>query len=178
MWKAGLVAVGGLIASGKSTVARRLATLLDAELLSADETRQQFLARGRREALAPGFAPALYAELLQRARAPLCAGRPLVLDATFQTRALRAQARAVAAECGVPFRFVECRADPDTCRERLRGREQQGEAGWLALFETFLAGWEPVDELPAGEHVVLDTARPLEAGAALELEIRAQGIIQ
>jgi len=153
------VAVGGLIASGKSSVARRLAAQLGAELLCADEIREDLFARGARDAFVPGFSRRLYPELLQRARVVLAEGGSVVLDATFRTRELRAAARGLARECRVPFRFVECRAGHAACRERLRQRAE-GRPGWLAIFEHFLGLWEPVDELPSEEHVVADTSGP------------------
>lgn len=169
-----LVAVGGLIASGKSSVARRLAAQLGAELLCADEIRADLAERGAPDALLPGFSRRLYPELLARARAVLADGGSVVLDGTFRSRALRAAARNLARECGVPFRFVECRAGHAACRERLRRRERaQGRPGWLALFEHFLELWEAVDELPAEEHLMVDTSGP--PGSLVDLELGLPG---
>ncbi|UCE85705.1 MAG: AAA family ATPase [Deltaproteobacteria bacterium] len=169
-----LVAVGGLIASGKSTVAARIASQLSAELVNADEIRQEFFELGARRAFAPGFSRAVYPELFRKARGVLASGKPVVLDATFRTRRLRAEARALAAEHRGAFRFVECRAGEDRCRERLRERERaQGRQGWCALFDGFLELWEPVDELPESEHVVVDSSRPPDALEAFELDLEA-----
>ncbi len=163
-----LLVVAGLVASGKSTVARRAAEALGAELLSADETRRDLFDHGARDAFVPGFSRTVYAEVFERARALLAEGRPVVLDGTFRTRALRAEARTLAAEAGVPFLLLECRAGEERCRERLRRREQEGgEPGWLELFDAFLGLWEPVTELPAAEHAVLDTSGPLDASGLI-----------
>jgi predicted kinase len=150
------------MASGKSTVARRIARELDAELLEADALRGDLAAAGVSRALRPEFAPDLYRTLLARARTCLSAGRAVVLDACFDSRAERARARALATAAGAPFVFVECRAPESVCRERLRRREVAGEPGWLELFEALLARWEPVDELPADVHRVIDTSGPPE----------------
>lgn len=154
--------VAGWIGSGKSTVARAAAEALGAELLVADEVRAELAAEGAAEAWLPGFSEKLYPELLARAEATLAAGRSVVLDGTFRSRARRAEARRIAERCGAPLLFVECRAPREVCRERLRrrgGAERAG--GWLALFEHFVAHeWEPADELRAEEHLVLDTGRP------------------
>ncbi len=160
-----LVAVCGLVASGKSSVAERLAALLGAEHVGADETRRALFEAGESEAFVPGFSKQVYRELFERAAAALDAGRSVVLDGTFRTRRLRAEARQVAAERGLPFLCVECRAAVEVCRERVRARERAGERGWEALFEKFLTLWEPLEELPPGEHAVLDTSGP---PAALE----------
>jgi predicted kinase len=169
-----VVAVGGLIASGKSTVAGRIANQLSAEVVSADETRREFFERGERGAFTPGFSKTVYPELFRRARAILESGKPVVLDGTFRSRSLRAAARKLAADHRVPFRFVECRAGAATCRDRLTEREEsEGHRGWLSLFEAFLGLWEPVDELPEEEHVVVDTSLPPQALRAIELDLGA-----
>jgi predicted kinase len=150
------------MASGKSTLARELAEALDAELLSADAIRLEERQSGERAADWPGFSASVYRELFRRARATLQSGRPVVLDGTFRSRALRARARELAAELHVPFLFFECRADLATCRARLRERErEQGHGGWLELFDHFLGLWEPVDELPPAQHRVVETAGPV-----------------
>lgn len=154
-----LVAVGGKIASGKSTISRRLAGILGAELVVADEMREELAAMGRSDAYVPGFSSTLYAEMFRRAATHLAAGHAVVLDATFRSHRLRGEARDLARRQATPFRFVECRAADAVLRARLLEREARGEPGWTRLFEHFLPLWEPVDELPADEHVVLDTSR-------------------
>jgi predicted kinase len=168
-----LVVVGGLIASGKTTLAARLGEILRARVVSADAVREALYASGKQEAVLPGFSEQLYPELLRRAGAELEAGRTVVLDATFRSRRLRTAARELALDHGAAFRFVECRVDPAVCRERLRRREQEGgERGWIEMFEHFLALWEPVDELVAEEHRVVDTSGPLaQSLRSLELGV-------
>jgi predicted kinase len=168
--------VGGLLASGKSTVARLIADRISADVLSADEIRGDLFEEGAADAFVPGFSATVYAEVLKRARASLESGRPVVLDGTFRSRGTREAARRLAIDHGVPFLFVECRADPETCRARLRRRERErGQPGWVAMLEAFLELWEPVDELREDEHVVLDTTGPPEAleGRGLDLAERA-----
>ena len=164
-----LVVVGGVIASGKSTVAEALAARLGARLLVADDLRDEIAETGLRpEARLPGFWKELYPRLLRRADRSLARGDSVVLDGTFPSRRLRAEARALARRRGVAFRFVECRADPAVCRARLSRRGGEAEvAGWHELFDHFVSErWEPVDELPPDEHRVVDTTRPPEAALA------------
>ena len=156
-----LVVVGGLIASGKTTIARALAARLGAVRLGADELRREYAEAGDREAQLPGFSDTVYPELLRRAGEQLEAGSCVVLDGTFRSRELRAAARALAARHGVPFRLVECRASPALCRSRLAERGADVADGWRALFDHFLEHlWEPVDELPPHEHRSVDTGQP------------------
>lgn len=155
-----LIAVGGLLASGKSTVSRAVAAELDALHIEADELRATFDRAGRRDALAPGFSETVYDEMFARADAALAAGRAVVLDGTFRSRERRARARELARRHGAIFRFVECRVPEERVRERLTRRDDA--KGWLAMLDHFLPLWEPADEIDEGERVVLDTSGPLE----------------
>ena len=160
------MAVGGWIASGKSTVARSLVRELGAELFSADEIRAEFAALNGDDAYVPGFSPVVYDEAFRRAKAVLAAGGRVVLDGTFRSRRLRDAARELAREHGAQFRLVECRAGEAACRQRLRDREAAGEEGWSRMLDHFLPLWEPADELAPDEHIVLDTSgRTLARGA-------------
>lgn len=167
-----VVAVGGIIASGKSTVADRLGFEMSAPIVDADRTRKQMLGvqatapvheGAWQGAYDPRFTEAVYAEAFRRAAVVLGSGRPVIVEASFRSRALRARARELAARHGVPFRLVECRAAPEICRERLRERARGASVsdGRLEIFDDFMARWEPIDELPAPEHIVIDTAGPL-----------------
>ncbi len=167
-----VVAVAGIIASGKTTVAERLGSLLSAPVIDADRTRKQML--GLRAtapvhddawqgAYDPAFTEEVYAEVLRRAAVVLASGRSVIVEASFRSRALRARARALAVDRGVPFRLVECRAAAEVCRERLRARARGASVsdGRLEIFDDFVARWEPIDELPPDEHLVIDTAQAL-----------------
>lgn len=162
------MAVGGWIASGKSTTATSLARELNAERVAVDEIRDEFAALNGDEAYLPGFSPVVYDEAFRRARAVLAAGGRVVLDGTFRSRRLRDAARELAREHGAQFRFVECRAGEPACRQRLRDREAAGEEGWNRMFDHFLPLWEPADELAPDEHILLDTSgRTLALGVSV-----------
>jgi predicted kinase len=101
--------------------------------------------------------------VLRRAAVVLASGRSVIVEASFRSRALRARVRELAARHGVPFRLVECHAPPAVCRARLRQRAHTASVsdGRLEIFDDFVASWEPIDELPADEHLVIDTSGPL-----------------
>ncbi len=155
---AALVAVGGLVASGKSTVSRALAERLSAVRIEADEVRAAFERAGEHEAFVPGFSDVVYEQMFADADKALGEGRRVVLDGTFRSRERRAHARELAGRHGAAFRFVECRADEAVIRQRLAERDDP--KGWLAMFEHFLTIWEPVDELHDDELFRLDTSQP------------------
>jgi aminoglycoside phosphotransferase family enzyme/predicted kinase len=172
-----VVAVGGVIASGKSTVAEALGDRLSAPVIDADRTRKNLIGLAATDHDSSGafegpyslaMTDRVYAEMMLRASTVLESGRPVVLDASFRTQELRRSAKELAAEHGVRFVFVECQASAEVCRERLRRREHETSVsdGRLAIFDAFLARTEPATELPASERVVVDTARPLETTLA------------
>jgi predicted kinase len=177
-----LVAVGGLVASGKSTVSRALAGRIGAPRIEADRVRDFLLGDrpGRAvhesqwaRSLAPDFGERVYAELLHRAAIVLASGRPAVLDACFPRARQRAAAQALARSCGRPFLFVECRAEPDVVRSRIAARDAEADRpGWSKILDDLAAQWEPPDELDPDARLVLDTGLPVsEAEAVLDARL-------
>jgi aminoglycoside phosphotransferase family enzyme/predicted kinase len=174
-----VVAVGGMIASGKSKVATAIGTMLAAPVLSSDRTRKHLEGRDPTASMQSGawtgaYSPQatelVYAELLRIADVVVCSGRPAVLDASFRTAAMREAARHLADRHGVPFSFVECSAPRDLLVERLMRREglaaHESDAR-ADLLDEFERRFEPVDEIPSSEHVQLDTARPWDENRKL-----------
>lgn len=172
-----VVAIGGVLASGKSTLADRLGARMGAPAINTDRIRKHMLGARPTEPLTeaafrgaydPAFTEAVYGEVRRAADAVLASGRPVILDASFRSAETRSAARALARRANVSFRFVECRCDPELSRARLRerARHESVSDGRLAIFDEFLAEWEPVTELPPDEHVVVDTGGPIEASLA------------
>jgi hypothetical protein len=173
-----VIAVGGIIASGKSTMADALSSPLQAPVVSTDRTRKQLLgadatvnvARGAWSgAYDPGFTERVYEEAFRRAEAVLSSGRTVILDASFRSRDLRGRAKRLAEHHQVPFRFVECRVARETAEGRLAEREERRAEvsdARLDLLDDFIASWEPVQELAPAEHVLVDGGRPVREGLA------------
>jgi len=178
---AAVIAVGGVIASGKSTLANALGREMPAAVVDADRTRKQLAGVALDHPLpespfagfySPEFTRGVYSELCRRASAVLASGRPVILDASFRARAHRVEAKRLARANGMPFVFVECRAPDEICRERLREREKKRTVsdGRIEVFDDFARSWEQVDELDPSEHVILDTSESVAAN----LEILAK----
>jgi len=185
-----IVAVGGMIACGKSRNAAIIGDLLAAPVVSSDRLRKHMLGARPDDSLetAPwsgAYSPAtterVYAGLWNAAETVVSSGRPVVLDASFRTTSSRANIHQLATRLGVPFTFVECSAPRDVILERLAGREREDSHESDArpsLLDEFERRFEPVNELPREAHLLLDTSRPktvtLDAlRAAFEVSPRA-----
>lgn len=173
-----VVAVAGLIGVGKSTVAAHLVEALSAPVVCADRTRKAMLglaAEAHAEggtfggAYDLGFTARVYDEVFRRAAVVLASGRPVVVDASFRSRAMRARARDLARTSHVPFRLVECRAPDEVCLARLAARAAGPSVsdGRAEIFDDFKRSFEPITELAPDEHLVLETQLPLEQTRAI-----------
>lgn len=173
-----LIAVGGIIASGKSHTAELIADLLAAPVIGSDRTRKHLLGRKPEESLesaawsgaySASTTEDVYRSLEEFADIVLASGRPVVVDASFRTARMREAFRALATRREVPFLFVECHAPRAAllsrlqAREESRGHESDARAG---LLEQFARRFEPIEELSSEEHVRIDTSAPLEATRA------------
>jgi aminoglycoside phosphotransferase family enzyme/predicted kinase len=167
-----LIAFGGGIGTGKSTLASALGRRLPAPVLDSDRIRKQMAGL---DPLAPCpdalwsglYSPerseGVYAELRRRALAVLESGRPAIVDASFRSRAQREAMREAARGSGHPFHFIACRADGEVVRERLAQRAEGPSVsdGRQAIAEAFQLSFEP-DEGHPGDTLEIDTARPIE----------------
>lgn len=164
-----LIAVGGLIASGKSTVAAEVARSMAAPLLSSDRTRKRLFGKDPAESMqGEAWAGAyteeatdtLYAELARRAAVVLSSGRTIVVDASFRTRPLRNAMRQLAQRLEVPFTFIECVAPREVCLQRLAARARTGTHESDArpdLWSAFESEYEPVSEIAETELIRIET---------------------
>ena len=168
-----LIAVGGMIASGKSSVADALGQRLTAPVVASDETRKRMLGVAPTTPLHEGpwqaaysaeVTERVYAELLRRARVVLESGRSVVVDATFADRARRAAFRGLAQATGASFSFVECRTSEAVARARLAARATAPSIsdGRNEIYAELAARYEAVTELPPSEHASIDTGADLE----------------
>ncbi len=166
-----LVAVMGLPASGKTTLARALAGRLGLVHLSSDVIRKELAGLRPTEHVEEAFGKGLYgatmtqltyAALLRRAGRWLRRDQSVVLDATFGRPTHRAALIQLARRSRARLVVLHCRADEALLRARLATHTTDPASVsdarpelWPALRAAFT---EPV-ELP--NTVVLDTALPL-----------------
>ena len=171
-----LVAVGGVIASGKSTIAAALGREMAAAVIESDRTRKQLVGVAPTEPIrdrvwqgsyAPEMTEKVYAEILRRAEVVLASGRSAILDASFRSRSSRQQLRDLAARYQVPLRMIEARCPKELCRRRLerRARESGVSDGRVEIFDDIYASFEPMTELETDELLVINTDRPVDVNA-------------
>lgn len=131
-----LALVGGLPATGKSTVARALAEQRDAVLLRSDEVRKELAGLEASADAADGYGQGLYEpaqvarvydELRARARDLLEQGVPVVLDASWSSAAEREEAAALAEETSSSLVQLHCSVPLEVARARLAARPRDAD---------------------------------------------------
>jgi aminoglycoside phosphotransferase family enzyme/predicted kinase len=168
-----LIALGGTLATGKSTIADRLGAMIGAPSINTDRVRKHLVGARPTDKLYDGswsgayqssMTDRVYASIARSARAVLGSRRPVILDASFRTASSREQVSRIARGQGVPFLFVECTAPDEVCRERLRERAKRPSVsdGRLEIFDDIRRSFEPVTELSPERHLVLDTSQPFD----------------
>jgi len=110
------------------------------------------------------FTAQAYHAMLQRAASILASGRPVVLDASFRSAEYRTMARTLARKSAAHFLLAECRCPRELLLKRLHGRAVPGMSavseGRSELLDSFATGYEPPDEVPQDQILLLDTTRP------------------
>lgn len=158
-----VIATGGGIATGKSTLAKTLSRRMAAPVVVADRVRDALLAP-LGEAVAheigwtPGFVERIYGAVFDRADAVVASGRSVVIDSCFPRLAQRRAAAALAERHGARFVFVHCDPAPAEIEARLARREARDGGEWRALAAA-AAEWEPLRADEPGRHLRLASDR-------------------
>ncbi len=161
----GLVAIGGLSGSGKTTVAEALAPSVGvppgARIVESDRVRKGLFGvsaetRLPGAAYAPEVSARVYRTVTERAEAILRAGGSVVVDAVFDRPGNRALVEAAARAAGAPFRGIWLEAEASQLRDRVLGRVGGPSDATAAVLEQQLA--RDVGEM---SWTRVDSARPL-----------------
>jgi len=129
----------GLPGSGKSFFAARLAEQLDADYISSDTVRRS---------LVPGalYTPQeklmVYLEMLRLTESAVRLGRPVVVDATFYTAAVRSMFMEELSD-SVQLAFIEVVADEELVRQRLKRPRETSDANY-EVYRQIKEEWQPL----------------------------------
>ncbi len=175
-----LIAVGGLIGTGKSTISKQLAMHLGATVLRTDEIRLKEFASLRKPAaefdkgLYSSFVSRqVYRRLIQRADSLLRRGHSVICDGTFSQNRWRIALYRIAKRRDASFHFFECfiprRLAIRRVAARYAARTDLSEAK-PEYYDRLRARFEPVEGLPPLEYTRLLTTRPRDATLRTALE--------
>jgi len=165
-----IVVVTGLSGTGKTTIARAIASELGLRVVSTDAVRHQLFGEQKQPsaygqgAYSPEATARTYTELITQAHDLLRRDASVILDGTFLQAAQREQTERLAQEAGARLVWIECTLPPELARIRLAERCARQEGHSDATWETHLQQREAQAALaaskPAGR-LVLDTSAPL-----------------
>lgn len=167
----GIVAVGGLSGTGKSTLAAALSRSLGAVHIRSDAVRKHLAGvnpagRAPDAAYSSEMSERTYGGLLERADHVLEAGRIAIVDAVFHSEDWRHRLRSFASERRAPFIGLWCTAPPDVARKRLRTR-----TGDISDADEAVHAMQ--ERLPLGEMTwnTIDTSGTPETAVAEAIEV-------
>ncbi|MEX1301070.1 MAG: AAA family ATPase [Desulfotignum sp.] len=165
--------VCGMIATGKSTVAGKLASLFSIPCIRSDELRKSLFENPSDNVAQTGFeqgmytpeaASLVYGKMLTTAQADLENGRSVILDATYRNRKERQDLLQLAADTGTNIIFIECRCPDREIQKRLKNREHQSTVSDARLehFKAMKKRMDPFDHLSEDVHMPVRTDQPLD----------------
>jgi len=163
----------GMIATGKSTVAEKLAALFSIPCIRSDEIRKTLFADLPDKSGNTGFEKGMYSpeatslvygKILVTAQAALEKGSSVILDATCRRQKQREDMLQLAADTGANIIFVECRCPDREIKARLKNREYQSTVSDARLkhFAAIKKRMDPFDHLSADLHMPVRTDQPLD----------------
>lgn len=179
-----LILVGGVIGTGKSTLAKALSEALGAVWLRTDEIRLREFAAKRRPGqgfsgglYAPHVSELVYQRMIRRAEALLAQGRSVVCDGTFSKASGRETLRQIAARHHASFHFFECVVPKAVALRRIAKRyaaKSDISEAKPEHYDRMRAGFDPVRGWSGREWTRLSDNRPPDATARAALNILRQ----
>ncbi|MCX5750828.1 MAG: AAA family ATPase [Candidatus Saganbacteria bacterium] len=155
-----IIAVGGIIGSGKSILAKALSETLGFPLLRSDQIRKSLVGTRvpRAKLYSQSFNQKTYAALFNQARRILKQGQSVILDASFSKRGYREKLKALAKASGVDYVFIETVLSKKEIVQRLKKRRGDISDAGPDLLEFFIKTYELSTDIPAGKKLSLSTA--------------------
>ncbi|MBI4329567.1 MAG: AAA family ATPase [Chloroflexi bacterium] len=173
-----LLLVGGLVGTGKTTLATGVSRERGYAYLSSDVVRKELAAIPATQhayvsfgagIYTPAFTHRTYQELARRAQALLASGRSVVVDATFSLPEERSLFVQTAKSAGAELRFALCAAPESVIRERLEQRVREGTSPSDGRWEIYIKQretFQPPSEREGAAVLRMETAPSLEKALA------------
>jgi predicted kinase len=142
----------GLPGVGKTTVAKQIAPLLNAVVLSTDKIRKELFPKpsyARRER------KLIYDVLVLVAKYLCNLNINCILDATFSKEKSRQEIRNKLRSCSKEISIIECLCPEDIVIDRLRSRKYDYSDAGLSVYKNMKRIYEPVKD----KHVAIDTSK-------------------
>ena len=165
-----MILTAGLIGSGKSYQARRVAGRLGADVIRTDILRKELLLISPAEKHYESFGRGIYAsdisqktydKAVELAAEIIQQGKSVVIDASFNNCSDCALAFNLAGRLHVPFYVIECTCPADIVKIRLEKRmlekDNPSDGRWEILQEQ-KKQYEAISEIPAGNYFKVDTS--------------------
>lgn len=158
-----IVIVCGLPGVGKTTIAKDLAPLIDAVVLSTDKIRKELIPnptyRKQEKRL-------IYNVLFIVAKYLHKGGINCILDATFNTENSRKELRKKLGLSQEQICLVECICPEDIVISRLKDRKNDYSDADISIYKKMKSIYEPIK----GEHIIINTNRQPSKVNAKEIE--------
>jgi predicted kinase len=164
-----LLIVCGMVASGKSTLARTLGDRTGYQILNSDVVRKQLAGIGLTTHTTQEYGQGIYNDdfnsltygaLLKQTEDCLTSGRGVIVDATFKDPQHRRQFIELSSRLRLPVLFVECRASEEKTLQRLKTRQQRpGEVSdaTLAIYLRQRDQFAPLSDIPESMRIIANT---------------------
>jgi predicted kinase len=152
--------MSGLPGVGKTTVAKNLAPLIDATILSSDKIRKELIShptyeRDERELV--------YQVMILLAKYLHNTGNNCILDATFNKEEFRNQVKKKTNCSDDQFFIVECICPEELTISRIKARKDDYSDADVSVFKKMRKIYEPVKT----EHITVDTSDDAKLNADL-----------
>jgi len=152
-----LIAMRGYPGTGKSTLARAIATALHAPLIDRDVIRQRGVDSFGEH---PEIGRFSYEMMFALTREQLSLGLSVVVDSPLTYRATYEEVKHIASDADVPLLVVRCICSPEVQRHRLEGRKGQVSEFQITSWDEWL-WWKPRFEQYDDGGYEVDTSCPL-----------------
>ncbi len=155
-----LVIICGLPGVGKTTIAKNLAPLIDASILSTDKIRKELISNPTYQKEERAL---IYDVMILLAKYLQQAGKNCILDATFNKEYSRNQVKNKLKVSEDQFFIVECTCPEKIIFSRLKNRKEDYSDADVSVYQKMKKIYESVK----GKHITVDTSQDSEYNAKL-----------